>query len=80
MWIKVTERLPTKAGWYKVKTTNGETEIPFVNNARKQLVWVVPDELAILEWLDEEIKAKVISINREDRTDIYNKILNRKME
>jgi hypothetical protein len=49
-WINVEDNLPKEIGWYKIKTPYGEFEAPFVNNAKWELVWVLPDASIITHW------------------------------
>lgn len=52
-WISVKNRLPKKIGWYKVKAPSLrgiEYEIPYVRNAKGEMVWVAPEQTLITHW------------------------------
>ena len=49
-WISITNGLPETFGWYKIKTSHGEFEAPFVTNGLGKLVWVLPDPSIITHW------------------------------
>lgn len=49
-WVSVDFALPKKVGWYDILTLHGESEAPFVNNAKGELVWLLPDPLIITHW------------------------------
>jgi hypothetical protein len=49
-WISVEVALPSKKGWYKIKTSHGEYEAPLLENGNKKLVWLVPDPSSITHW------------------------------
>jgi hypothetical protein len=49
-WISVDFALPSKTGWYKIKTAHGEYEAPLSINQKGKPVWVVPDPSSITHW------------------------------
>lgn len=51
-WISIKEKLPLKKGWYKIKTTMGDYQAPFVRNSNGGMSWVVPDESMITHWAE----------------------------
>jgi hypothetical protein len=53
-WVSVKERLPTKAGWYKIKLFYGEFEAPFITDGNNKLVWCIPDPSIITHWKNKK--------------------------
>lgn len=52
-WISVDEKLPTKKGWYKVKTTMGDYEVPFASKLDGSSCWLVPgEEIKVTHWAE----------------------------
>ena len=51
-WVDVKNELPSKPGWYKVRTkySNDESEVPYSTTLSGQLVWVLPDPSIITHW------------------------------
>lgn len=56
-WISVTEALPPKFGWYKVKIRGEEVKVkvPYITNGGGKLVWLLPDENSVTHWMPDEI-------------------------
>ncbi len=54
-FVSVEERMPTKTGWYEVKTKHGYlTDAPLSKTALGKLIWVVPDDTIITHWLEKK--------------------------
>lgn len=49
-WVSIDDRMPDKAGWYKIKTIHGEYEAPLSTNLKGDFVWVLPDSSIITHW------------------------------
>ena len=51
VWVSVKERMPTKTGWYEVKTKyNFTMDIALSKTMEGKLVWVIPNESLITHW------------------------------
>ncbi len=52
-WVSVEERLPTKTGWYDVRTKSGDVSVPLTRTLSGKLVWVAPDQISITHWKEK---------------------------
>lgn len=57
-FICIIERLPTKVGWYNVKTKISDeiVSVPFAMMTNGKFTWVLPDPTIITHWEDENNK------------------------
>lgn len=58
-WVSINERMPTKVGWYNVKTkvSNEVIPVPFARVSNGKFTWILPDETIITHW-QEHIKSE----------------------